>query len=169
MLRIALRLGAGLDAVFTHLNDQLSDDLASNRFVTAFLGALDGESHALTYHSAGQGPILHLDGMGGPARILKPTAVPLGLLSGLPAPVPGRIDLARGDIVALITDGVFERERTGGDDFGVDRAVETIRRLEGAPVAEIVSEIVSACDAFAEGAPQADDMTLLLVRRNRPF
>lgn len=167
MLRMALRLGAGLDAVYTHLNDQLSEDLASNRFVTAFLGVLDGGSHELTYHSAGQGPILHLEGSGGGARILKPTAVPLGLLSGLPAPVPGRMELAPGDVVALITDGIFEREREGGDDFGLDRTVETIRRLEGAPVAEIVSRIVSACDAFAAGAPQADDMTLLLVRRNR--
>ncbi len=167
MLRIALRLRADLDGIFTHLNDQLADDLASNRFVTAFLGVLDGERHTVTYHSAGQGPILHLDGSGGGVRILKPTAVPLGLLSGLDAPVPGRIEMAPGDVVALITDGVFEREREGGGDFGVDRAVQAIRRREGEPLAEIVSEIVSACDAFAAGAPQADDMTLLLVRRNR--
>jgi sigma-B regulation protein RsbU (phosphoserine phosphatase) len=69
-------------------------------------------------------------------------------------------------VVALITDGVFERTNAAQEEFGVDRVVEVIRRLERAPVAEVVQAIVDACDAFAGGAPQADDMTLLLVRRN---
>ena len=41
MLRVALRLGASLDDVFRHINDQLVDDLSEDRFVTAFLGQLD--------------------------------------------------------------------------------------------------------------------------------
>jgi len=166
MLRIALRLGAGLDAAFTHLNDQLADDLASNRFVTAFLGILDAEAHVLTYHSAGQGPILHLGGArDGGYRILKPTTVPLGLMSGMPVPTSARFEIGPGEVVALITDGVFEREGSPGVEFGIDRVVEVIRRHERAPVGEVIDAIVAACDAFAGGAPQADDMTLLLVRR----
>jgi phosphoserine phosphatase len=166
MLRMALRLGADLDAAFTHLNEQLSDDLADNRFVTAFLAFLDATEHGVTFHSAGQGPILHLEAAGGPPRVLKPTAVPLGLLPFLRAPVPGRVSLAPGDVLACITDGVFERESAAGEQFGVDRVVERIRANADAPAAEIVSAIVSACDAFAEGAGQEDDMTLLLVRRD---
>ncbi len=165
MLRMALRLGAGLDAVFTHLNDQLSDDLSSNRFVTAFLGVLDAGAHDVTFHSAGQGPILHVEAGGG-VGTPKSTALPLGLMSGLPPGRPGRIALAPGDVVALITDGVFERTNVAQEEFGVDRVVEVIRRLDRAPAVEIVHAIVEACDAFAGGTPQADDMTLLLVRRN---
>ncbi len=166
MLRMALRLGAGLDEVFTHLNDQLADDLADNRFVTAFLGALDATAHSLAYHSAGQGPILHVSGADGSCRILQPTAVPLGLLGGIRAPAPGRIDLAPGDTVALVSDGVFEREDGSGRDFGVDRVVERIRAHEGRPVSEMVDAIVRACDAFAGTAGQADDMTVLVLRRD---
>jgi phosphoserine phosphatase len=55
MLRMAVRLGAGLDDAFRHINDQLADDLSSNRFVTAFLGVLDTATHRLTYHAGGQG------------------------------------------------------------------------------------------------------------------
>ena len=165
MLRMALRLGAGLDAAFTHLNDQLSDDLSSNRFVTAFLGVLDTETHAVTFQSAGQGPILHVQASGGVGSP-KSTALPLGLMPGLPLGEPGRLALEPGDVVALITDGVFERTNAAQEEFGVDRVVEIIRRQESAPVAEVVHAIVEACDDFAGGAPQADDMTLLLVRRN---
>jgi phosphoserine phosphatase len=167
MLRMAMRLGAGLDSVFTHLNDQLSEDLAANRFVTAFLGVLDPERHAVAYHSAGQGPILLVEASGTGARILKPTAPPLGLLAGLPPPTVRGIDLGPGDVLALITDGIFEREGADGREFGVDAVVEIIRTHDDLPVSEVIRKIVSACDAFAEGAPQADDMTLLLVRRVR--
>jgi phosphoserine phosphatase len=165
MLRMALRLGAELDSVFTHLNDQLAEDLASNRFVTAFLGILDADRHEVVYRSAGQGPIVHVEAAGS-ARVLKPTAVPLGLLPGLPAPVPARIALAPGDTLALVTDGVFERANAAEEEFGVERVVELVRRHDRSPLRDLVREIVTACDAFAGGTAQADDMTLLLVRRN---
>lgn len=168
MLRMAMRLGAQLDSVFTHLNDQLSEDLASNRFVTAFLGVLDAESNAVAFHSAGQGPLLLVEAAGTGSRVLKPNAAPLGLLAGLPAPRLARVELAEGDVLALITDGIFERENAEGRDFGVDRVVALIREHARHPLPEVARAIVAACDAFAGGAPQADDMTLLLVRRTGP-
>jgi phosphoserine phosphatase len=166
MLRMALRLGAGLDAVFGHLNDQLSDDLPSNRFVTAFLANLDSTAHVVTYQSAGQGPVLHVPAQGEEFRDLATTAVPLGLLPDLPVPEPGRLSLAPGDTLALITDGVFERQEPGGAEFGVQAVVDLVRRHRGMPVDQVIRCIVDACDGFAQGAPQADDMTLLLVRRD---
>ena len=165
MLRMALRLGGDLDAVFGHLNDQLSDDLPLNRFVTAFLGILDPLAHTLTYQSAGQGPVLHL-GADGSTRALDTTAAPLGMLPGLRAPKALSLSFAPGDIVALITDGVYERESPAGAEMGSDAVVDIIRSHTGAPLAEIVQRIVAACDAFGGAAPQADDMTLLLVRRS---
>jgi len=165
MLRMALRLGGDLDAIFTHLNDQLSDDLPLNRFVTAFLGLVDCATHTLTYQSAGQGPILHL-GADGTTRSLKTTAAPLGMLPTLKAPEAQAFTLVPGDVLALITDGVFERENREGVEFGSEAAVEIIRRHAGSPLPAIIERIVEGCDAFAGGAPQADDMTLLLLRRS---
>jgi phosphoserine phosphatase len=164
MLRMALRLGGGLDAIFGNLNDQLSDDLPINRFVTAFLGTIDTASHTLVYQSAGQGPILHV-AASGQTRSLETTAAPLGMLPGLRAPAPLSVALEPGDLVALITDGVFERENASGVELGSDAVVETIRSTHALPVAGILERIVEACDGFAGGRPQADDMTLLLLRR----
>ncbi len=165
MLRMALRLGAGLDDVVCHLNDQLSDDLSANRFVTAFLGVLDAEAHAVSYQSAGQGPILHVRASGGLATP-DSTMLPLGLMSGLPVPAGGRVLLAPGDVLALVTDGVFERFDPAHEQFGEDRVVELIRRHERDSLTEVVQAIVKACDEFAGDVPQGDDMTLLLIRRN---
>lgn len=164
MLRMALRLGGDLDAVFGHLNDQLSDDLPLNRFVTAFLGVLDPESHTLTYQSAGQGPVLHLRA-DGTTRSLETTAAPLGMLPGLRTPKALSLTLDPADVIAMITDGVYERENAAGTELGSEAVVDIIRSHDGAPLAEILQRIVTACDAFGGGAPQADDMTLLLLRR----
>ncbi|MEL7161307.1 MAG: biosynthetic-type acetolactate synthase large subunit, partial [Bacteroidota bacterium] len=47
---------ADIDAAVTEINGQLTDDLPSDRFVTAFFGLLDPENHSVTYQSAGQAP-----------------------------------------------------------------------------------------------------------------
>ncbi len=62
MLRVALRLGADLDAIFAQVNNQLVEDLPEEHFVTAFLGVLDTDTHRVDYHAAGQGPLLHFPG-----------------------------------------------------------------------------------------------------------
>jgi phosphoserine phosphatase len=53
MLRVALRLGADLDAIFAQVNNQLVEDLPEEHFVTAFLGILDTDRHAVSFHAAG--------------------------------------------------------------------------------------------------------------------
>ncbi|TFG64313.1 MAG: GAF domain-containing protein [Gemmatimonadales bacterium] len=62
MFRLALRLGTDLDSAFMHVNNQLTEDLSDDRFVTAFVGLLDPNDHNMYFHSGGQGPILHFRG-----------------------------------------------------------------------------------------------------------
>jgi serine phosphatase RsbU (regulator of sigma subunit) len=87
------------------------------------------------------------------------------MFAGFPVPDPPRIELAPGDIVALVTDGVFEREAEGGEQFGTDRVSALLREHRARPLDEVIGAIVAAADAFGGISPQADDMTLLLVRR----
>jgi phosphoserine phosphatase len=166
MLRIAVRLGAGLDDAFRHINDQLSDDLSSNRFVTAFLGVLDTSAHELTYHAGGQGPILHFHVASATATLEKATTLPMGMMPILRPTAPRVASIAPGDIVAAITDGIFEYADPSGAMFGEQRVVDLIREEAGSPADRILRRIVDEVTAFAAGAPQNDDMTLLIVKRN---
>jgi len=165
MLRIALRLRADLDAAFPQINDQLADDLASNRFVTAFVGVLDPASHELVYQCAGQAPILHYVAATGEVRELEPTTFPMGMFGGFPVPPSVHLTLAPGDLLALITDGVFEREAPGGDQFGSAQVAAFLKEHRGRPLEGAIDAIVAAADEFGGTSPQADDMTLLFVRR----
>jgi phosphoserine phosphatase len=165
MLRMAVRLGAGLDDAFRHINDQLADDLSSNRFVTAFLGVLDTASHRLTYHAGGQGPILHYHAARGEASLAAATTLPMGMMT-IFKPTESRVAaLEPGDVVAAITDGIYEYENPAGKMFGDQRVVALIREEAGASAERILQRIVEEVTAFAAGAPQNDDMTLLIVKR----
>jgi len=165
MLRMGLRLGAGLDDIFRNINDQLADDLASNRFVTAFLGTLDTQFHKITYHAGGQAPFLWYHAADRRCEWLDSSTIPLGMMPTLKKLSPRSIELAGGDILALMTDGIFEYENRGGEPFGEPRVGDLVTAHGHEPMSALVERIVQGVEAFASGAPQNDDMTILLVRR----
>jgi len=80
MLRMALRMGADLEAAFRLVNDRLAETLADDRFVTAFIGLLDPATHRLRFLSGGQGPILHWRAASRTCDVHGPTSFPLGAM-----------------------------------------------------------------------------------------
>ncbi len=164
MLRMCLRFGADTTDAMANINDQLAEDLADNRFVTAFLGELDPEKHRVLYHAGGQGPLLLFRAAGEP-EWRSSTTMPLGMMSGLPVKEPSVFDLDPGDILVLVTDGIFEYENPKEEQYGEERLLEVIRAHQDLPVAGLIERIVADVEEFAEGAPQADDLTIVLVRR----
>ena len=165
MLRVATRLRASLDDAVKHINDQLADDLTSNRFVTAFLGVLDGEAHRVEYHSAGQGPLLHFHAASGECEWLGSSTMALGIFGGLPIKAAQALDLAPGDILGLMTDGVFEQENAALEQFGEERVAELVRKHHQAPMSELLQAIYAAVETHRTDVAQSDDVTVLLVRR----
>jgi len=165
MLRLAQRLGVGLDDSFRHINDQLVVDLPEDRFVTAFLGCLDPRSHVLRYHSGGQGPLLHFRVADDACDVRAPTTFPLGAMP-LAALNPSQtIDFAPGDVFALISDGVYEYENADGRQFGEQAVTALLRRHHGEPMARLIDHLLKELARFGQGAPQLDDITIVLVRR----
>ena len=164
MLRLAVRLDASLDAAYRHVNNQLNDDLPPERFVTGFLGVLDARAHLLEFHAPGQGPILHFRAATGVIERGLPTTFPLGAFP-VEQPRPSRkLALAPGDIVALISDGIFEWPGKHGGEFGVDAVEALLREHHALPVKQLAGLIHDRARAL--GAAQADDVTLVLLRRD---
>ena len=165
MLRVAQRLGAGLDEVFRHINDQLVVDLPEDRFVTAFLGQLDPRSHELHYHSGGQGPLLHFRAADLSCDFYPPTTFPLGAMP-LPVLKPARtVELAPGDVFALVSDGVYEYEDTEARQFGEQGVADVLCRYHDRPMPYLLGRLMGALRTFGQGAPQLDDITVVLIRR----
>lgn len=165
MLRLAARLNADLDSAVTHINDQLAEDLAANRFVTAFLGILDTRSHQVTHHSAGQGPLLHYHAASGEFEWMGASRMALGILGGLPGKPARTLAMEPGDILGLMTDGVFEQENSIHEQFDTRRVEDLIRSHENDSMSDLVRAIYAAIRVHRKQTPQSDDVTVLLVRR----
>jgi phosphoserine phosphatase RsbU/P len=165
MLRMALRLGAGLETAFRHVNDQLAATQSDGRFVTAFVGLLDTRSHRLRFLSGGQGPILHFQAQRGACTAYKATSFPMGAMPIATLRPPVEVELAPGDILALLTDGTFEYADPDGAQFGQQRVEQLLVACHRDPAAEISARMFDAVHDFARGAPQEDDITMVFVKR----
>lgn len=165
MLRVSFRLGANLDQAYVQVNNQLEEDLPDDRFITAFMGFLDPHSHEVSYHSGGQGPILHFKAASGECEWRKPTSFPVGVMPLDGTVAAQTLKLEPGDVLALISDGVYEYTALDGSQFGEDRVADIMRSHHTRPMAELCQVMVDAAKAFGGEAPQADDITLVLVRR----
>ena len=78
----------------------------------------------------------------------------------------GRAELQSGDLLCLFSDGITEAEEPGGEEFGPERLADLLRQGTEQPLHDLVASIDTATLRFAEGADQADDQTLVLLRRH---
>lgn len=165
MLRVSFRLGANLDQAYMHVNNQLAEDLPDDRFITAFMGFLDPGTHRVNYHSGGQGPILHYRAAGGICDWYKPTNFPVGIMEIDDKQASASLQLEPGDILGLISDGVYEYANLQGEEFGEARVASVFAANHHLAMAELGEKLITAAMDFGGDAPQADDITLVLVRR----
>jgi phosphoserine phosphatase RsbU/P len=168
MLRMAMRLGADIDAAVLHLNNQLGQVMPDDRFITAFIGLLDPESHLLRYHSAGQAPILHFSSDQGECRTYRPTTFPLGAMPAASVREAVKMSFAPGDILVLISDGVYEYANDDKEMFGEKRVAAIVAANRFASARELTDQVLAALAQFAGDVPQEDDITLLFVKRELP-
>lgn len=165
MLRVALRLNTHLDDAFVHINDQLCEDLPDDRFVTGFFGVLDGNTHSVDFHSGGQGPIMHFHAGSGEFDWHPATTFPLGYMPQTDITAPITVDMQPGDVLGLISDGIYEYENESGEQFGQQRVAEIIASNVNQTAQHLVDNILRAVRQHGDPVPQADDITIVLAKR----
>lgn len=167
MLRVAFRCGADLDEAYRHVNNQLNEDLPAARFITAFMGFLDLERHRVSFHSGGQGPILHWRAAANAPQWHEPTTFPFGVMEVEGAGAAGALDMAPGDVLALISDGIYEYPNKHDELFGDARVAQVLSRHHELPLPELTAKLLEAVAEFSGGTAQKDDITLVLLRRKK--
>ncbi len=166
MLRMALRLEAPLEAGVMQVNNELERSLPGDRFITAFMGLLDASAHRIRYDSAGQAPLLLYRAAEDDFEWMGPSGLPLAAMP-MKAPRPlAEKDMRPGDVLVVLSDGIYEYESIGGEWFGKDRVAELIREQATASAEGICLALQETVAKFAGGAAQEDDMTFVIVRRS---
>ena len=152
----------GPDTLARDLNAQMCALTEPTRFATLFWGVFDEQKRTLAYVNAGHNPPLLFRG-GGVVERLVAGGRPLGVFPNSEYHM-GRVTLASGDLLIVYTDGVTEAPDADEQEFGEARLREYVRSHADRPVDELCGGILGAVDAFRNGQPQQDDMTLVVAR-----
>jgi serine phosphatase RsbU (regulator of sigma subunit) len=142
------------------LNRFMNDRTGGEKYATVFQCLLHRDGR-LSYVNAAHCPPLIVRA-GGLHASLEATSMPVGLL------VDARFESAEdkledGDKLVIYSDGVTESENTQGEFFGKQRLREVVAAHAGESCAAIHDAVVKAVAVFTEGAPQADDITVLVL------
>lgn len=150
-------------AVLARLNRFLHHSVEPGKFVTAFLGVLDGTSGRFVYSNAGHNAPLLVSADGAVAR-LEAGGLILGIFEEAGYET-GEVTLAPGDRLVLFTDGVTEAMDEHDEQWGEERLVELLRCGAGSDSATLVGRIVEAVRRFEGARGASDDVTLIVARR----
>ncbi len=166
MMRVGTTVASASERLLVEANNQLCEDLPDNRFITAFLGILRPDLHVIDYQSAGQGPLLHFHAAEKRFEWLNATTLPLGIM---PDPEMDDVDpmrMAPGDLVVLLTDGFYEYANHSGTMFETAGVEKSLLRTQGQSAVAILDGLLADLQVFAGGAPQNDDLTAIIVKRD---
>jgi sigma-B regulation protein RsbU (phosphoserine phosphatase) len=112
------------------------------------------------YTGAGHPSLVHVNSSSGTCVAHESQNPPLGVLPDLPF-ANADIQLQKGDLLVILTDGLTEVENKTGEMFGEERIQQFVRERAAKPLAEIRQELLAAVDAFGK---QEDDQTIVLIR-----
>jgi serine phosphatase RsbU (regulator of sigma subunit) len=142
------------------LNEALLRRAIEARFATMCYGVAT-PSGRFSYCNAGQEPplVLSKDGV----RWLETGGPVLGLLP-MARYEYETITLAPGDLVVVCSDGVTEARNVANEEFGRERLLDSLKAMHGAKPDAALDQLLSSVNQFARGAPQADDITVLVFR-----
>ncbi len=138
----------------------VNDRTGGEKYATVFYSLLHQDGR-LDYVNAAHCPPIVVRANGEQVE-LEATAMPLGLVGAAEFSL-AEMQLSRGEKVVIYTDGVTESQNARGEFFGRKRLRDLVAAHAAGSCTQIHSAIQEAVDGFAEGAPQSDDITALVL------
>lgn len=160
---LASQAGNPLDLLVT-LNVLLLDELEAGMFVTAQVIAIDATSGNIEIANAGHPSPLLRDADGTVNALILEPGAPLGA-HGQTHFHASTVNLPVGACLMFYTDGLDEAENEDGEQFGIGRAIAAMQPFADAPM--LLSAINHQLGEFVGSANAADDLTLLLISRDK--
>ena len=154
--------------VLRKVNRQLYPDIKEDMFISMAYLILDHQRDGVTLARAGHdAPLLYK----GHSQTVTPVKSP-GMVVGIDSgnvfdrlTVDFAVPLERGDCLILYTDGVTEALNTDGDEFGLDRMIQSVRASATDGAQTIVKTIIEDVRSFIGSVPQNDDITVIAIRK----
>ncbi len=151
--------------VMRALNEHLCGLQPAPPFTSVVLFRVDGQSTQLEYSNAGH-PAPLLLRRGSAIEKLEAGGPLLGVVSGA-SYESSQAELCAGDLLLGCTDGVLECRNAADEDFGQERLVRVAREHAQESASLVLFSVLGALQDFAADTPRHDDVSLLVIGRNR--
>jgi len=153
-----------LEAIVSRINNFVHRNSTLDKFITAFFAIFDRQNGTIVSINAGHNPpyLFHADGS---FETLSEGGLLMGMFPNAPYKSESR-QLREGDWLVMYTDGVNEAMNVNDEEFGEKRLEELIRAGRDTSAAGMIEAISNAVKQHTEGAPQSDDITLVVLRCN---
>ncbi|SEJ48563.1 sigma-B regulation protein RsbU (phosphoserine phosphatase) [Cyclobacterium xiamenense] len=165
-LRTLLRSGSDLVTIVEQLNSTIFENTNGERFITFFLGHYRYSDGRLRYVNAGHNPPVLCTEQGQQMEVLEAGTTILGAFESLPFLEQGQRNDLHGFIIHLYTDGLTETLNPREQEYGEESFLQYIRANPCATPEHFHLGFFTELDAFSEGVPRRDDLTLLSLQFN---
>jgi hypothetical protein len=153
--------------VLSRINSIVYRSVARGIFISMIYAVIDTNKKKVRFARAGHNPLVYFSTEKKDVKLLSPSGLALGLDNG--DKFDSNLDemeiiLRPGDSLIFYTDGFSEAMDPKANEFGEDRLVKLIESTRGLPVKEMLTKIEGEVRRFAGGAPQHDDMTMVVIK-----
>jgi sigma-B regulation protein RsbU (phosphoserine phosphatase) len=149
----------------SRVSGQLVRSSRPEDFATLFVCELCPKTHLLRYVNAGHNPPLMIR-KDGKVEELQPSGIPIGAFDLSPWK-ENTLQFEVGDLLFIFTDGVSEATNLRGEMYEDQRLKRFLLNSRGQSPEELTESVLDEIRAFMGGAPQSDDITMLVLRRDR--
>ena len=163
MLRSYGEIYQKLDLILKETNNLFYRDTGDTGvFVTAFVAFFDPKTKIIHYSNCGHFPAFRLK-KDGTVEKLTTKGMALGVIP-FDQVITNQTQLESGDQLILFTDGIVEAHNDAMELFGEKRLIASLQKKKEWEPQKIVDEIIEEVAFFAEGSPQFDDLSLVVIK-----
>jgi serine phosphatase RsbU (regulator of sigma subunit) len=146
---------------FNHSSRAIKEIRLGRLFMAFTLMRLKGNSVSLS--SAGMPPIFHYRHRDGSIEEILLKGMPLGAMKNFPYVVYD-VELEKGDIMLLLSDGLPEQKDANGEMFDYKRVQQYFSGVVNESPDQIISHLAKMGDEWMNGVQQDDDITMLVLK-----
>jgi len=149
--------------IFKEVNQIILDQVKTSDYLSAFLLRID-EKNRLTYGNAAHPQAIHYIHSREEYQLLDTEGMFIGAVEeASDFYANSELKLQSGDRIYLYTDGVLEHKNTSGEQYGMDRFIETLSRNRNQSLSIQINEVISSLKKFMGNAPIRDDISIIAI------
>lgn len=155
--------------VLTKANKLFRQNANRGTFISLIFGVISPGGSSFTFSRAGHNPLLYFENKTQNLKEYKPAGLAIGMAE---EEVFGKhiseekINLSKGDILVLFTDGVVESVSKTNKVYGDSRLYNLVKKNHKESAQEIIKRIEADLTMFEEKSDQHDDMTMIVIKKD---